>query len=142
MYTINATVTDDDGGAGSGSVMVIVYDPDAGFATGGGHIESAVGAAGKGQFQFNPHYRPGEDGPAASGGKVRFRLDSENVRLQSTGLEWLVVTPDRKVAVKGTGTLAGRDGGYGFVMYSYDADPDRYRIVVWPLDEGRSQGRN
>jgi hypothetical protein len=38
--------------------------------------------------------------------------------------------------------LAGRDGGYGFVMYAYDANPDRYRIVVWPLDEGRSQGRD
>jgi hypothetical protein len=71
---------------------------------------------------------------------VRFRLDGENVRLQSTGLEWLVVTPDRKVAVKGTGTLAGRDGGYGFVMYAYDADPDRYRIVVWSLDEGPIPG--
>jgi hypothetical protein len=53
-----------------------------------------------------------------------------------------VVTPDGKVAAKGTGTVNG-NSGYGFVLYGYDGclnggasgcrpgEPDRFRAVVW-----------
>jgi hypothetical protein len=149
MYTIKVKVTDDDGGVGSADVMVIVYDPDAGFATAAGQIDSPASgeitsplgalansaAQGSAHFTFNPKYLPGDSGPVPSGGKVNFRLGSD-FQLGSTGLEWLVVTPDDKVAVKGVATVDGRAGDYGFVLYAYDADPDRYRLVVWPLADG------
>jgi endonuclease/exonuclease/phosphatase family metal-dependent hydrolase len=142
MFTIDAKVTDDDGGVGSGTVMVIVYDPDGGFETAGIQIESPLGAlagepltVGPAHSEFNVQYRPGESGPAPSGGKVSFRFDG-HFDLDSTSLEWLVVTPDDKVATKGVATVAGRPGNYGFVLYAYDAEPDRYRLVAWPLAAG------
>lgn len=141
MFTINAKVTDDDGGVGSATVMVIVYDPDAGFATAGTQIESPPGAlageqaTGRAHSEFNIKYRPGENGPEPSGGKVSFRFDG-HFDLDSTSAEWLVITPDDKVAIKGVATVAGRPGDYGFVLYAYDAEPDRYRLVAWPLASG------
>jgi endonuclease/exonuclease/phosphatase family metal-dependent hydrolase len=142
MFTIDVSVTDDDGGTGTGSVMVIVYDPDAGFVTAGTQIDSPAGAladapnaTGRAHSQFNPKYRPNEQGPVPSGGKVDFRLGSD-FDLRSTALEWLVITPDDKAAIKGVGTVAGRSGEYGFVLYTYDAEPDRYRLVAWPMATG------
>ena len=45
------------------------------------------------------------------------------------------MTPDSKIAAKGTGTVAGRPGTYGYVLYAYDG-PDKVRMVVWPLSAG------
>ncbi|GII55921.1 hypothetical protein Pth03_43100 [Planotetraspora thailandica] len=129
MYTIKVTVTDDDLGTRTRETMVVVYDPDAGFATGGGHLASPEPFAGKGHFQFNPAYRPHDEGPEPTRGKVSFRVDGTDFDVASETLEWLVVTPDDKVAVKGT-TADGR----GFVLYGYD--PDRLRLVVWDLKTG------
>ncbi|MEV0590593.1 hypothetical protein [Nonomuraea cavernae] len=142
MFTIKTEVTDDDTGSGGHEVMVIVYDPDAGFGTQGGWLTSPAGsvtadppATGKGHFQANVKYLPHDQGPEPGNGKVSFRVTPAGFDLDSTSLEWLVVTPDDRIAVKGTGSVDGRPG-YGFVQYSYDADPDRVRLVVWPLTAG------
>ncbi|GAA3150541.1 hypothetical protein GCM10020001_087700 [Nonomuraea salmonea] len=115
MYTIDVTVTDDDGASDNAEVMVVVYDPDAGFVTAGSTIQSPAGAlsedpahTGKGSFQFNPKYKPHDDGPVPGGGKVSFGLAGSDLDLDATGLEWLVVTPDGKAAVKGTAKVGGR----------------------------------
>jgi endonuclease/exonuclease/phosphatase family metal-dependent hydrolase len=150
MFTIDAKVTDDDGGVGAATVMIIVYDPDGGSETAGIQIESPPGALagetviGPAHSQFNVQYHPGETGPAPSGGKVSFRFDG-HFDLDSTSLEWLVVTPDSKVAAKGVATVEDRTGDYGFVLYAYDAEPDRFRLVAWPLASGSNPdeaGRN
>ncbi|GIH80616.1 hypothetical protein Plo01_70450 [Planobispora longispora] len=145
MYTIKLTVTDDDGGSGAAEVMVVVYDPDAGFVTSGARIDSPTGAltgdpghTGRGSFQFNPKYRPHDEGPAPGGGKVSFRLAGTDFDLDATELEWLVVTRHGRAAVKGEATVSGRTG-YGFVLYGYD-DPDKLRLVVWPLSDGPVPG--
>ncbi|MCA2187883.1 PKD domain-containing protein [Nonomuraea cavernae] len=137
MYTIKTKVTDDDTGTNSSDVMVIVYDPDAGFATAGGQLTSPAGAltgdpaaTGRGHFQFNPKYHPHDEGPAPRNGKVAYRIQGVPLNLTSTELDWLVVTPDDRIAVKGA------SGDQGFVLYAYDADPDRFRLVVWPLSAG------
>ena len=133
MYTIETEVTDDDAGSGTAEVMVIVYDPDAGFATGGGLADE--GSAGKAHFQFNSRYHPHDEGPEPTIGKVDYRIDGRSLDVDSTNLEWLVVTPDDLVAVKGTGTLDG-EAGYGFVLYADSREPDRLRVVVWPSRSG------
>jgi len=146
MFTVNATVADDDGGVGQSEVMVIVYDPDAGFPTAAGHLNSPPGAitaaptsTGTAHFNLNPEYGPHDTGPEPRGGKVQFRVDSTTFDLRSAALEWLVVTPNDLFAVKGTGTVNGV-AGYSFVAYGYDAQPDRLRLVVWPLSSGPIPG--
>ncbi len=142
MYTLAVTVTDDDGGASVRTVLFVVYDPNAGFVTGGGQIASQPGAlisdpaaAGRGHFQFHAMYHKRDEGPAPGNGKVQFRLDGTTFDFASTHLDWLVVTQDGKAAIKGAGTLADKSG-FGFVLYAYDANDDKYRLVAWPLTAG------
>lgn len=141
MYTIDLAVSDDDGGSDRRTVLVVVYDPDAGFVTAGGFIDSPAGAlhsapdaTGKGHFQFNPKYHKGDQGPQPSGGKFSFSLQGASFDVDSIDLEWLVVTPDNKAALKGTASVGGQSG-FGFVAYAYD-DPDQFRLIVWPLTDG------
>ncbi|MEU4425542.1 PKD domain-containing protein [Actinoplanes sp. NPDC024001] len=145
MYTIRLTVRDDDTGEEQSTTMVVVYDPDAGFATTGAWLDSPAGAltadptaTGRLMVNLNPKYKPGESGPAPGGGKVTARLKGIDFELDATALDWLVVTPDDRVAVKGTGRVNGA-AGYGFVAYGYDT-PDRLRLVVWPLSSGEHPG--
>lgn len=146
MFTVQLTVTDDDTGSDMSTTMVIVYDPDGGFATAGAHLDSQVGALatepdaeGRLSVQLNPGYRPHDEGPAPGRGKVQARLTGTAFELESTALEWLVVTSDDKVAVKGTATVGGVPG-YGFVAYGFDQADDALRLVVWPLSAGEFPG--
>lgn len=132
MYTIETEVLDDDTGLGTAEVLVIVYDPDAGFATGGGLDDADDGRV---HFQLNPKYHPQEEGPAPSLGKVRYQIAGTSFDLESTALEWLVVTPGDLVAVKGLATVDDEDG-YGFVLYGDANEPDRLRLTVWPTGAG------
>ncbi|OKI86617.1 hypothetical protein A6A27_39910 [Micromonospora sp. CB01531] len=138
MYTIEVAVTDDDGGTGTAEVMVIVYDPKGGFITEGGVITSPAGAfpanpehIGKLHVQATVKYLPGENGPVPGNGRIAADLEGGEMRLQSTGLEWLVVAPSGKLAAKGVGTVGGQ-AGFGFLFYGED-DPDGLRLVVWRL---------
>nr|BFE83233.1 hypothetical protein GCM10020093_058340 [Planobispora longispora] len=94
MYTIKLTVTDDDGGSGAAEVMVVVYDPDAGFVTSGARIDSPTGAltgdpghTGRGSFQFNPKYRPHDEARPRAGQselpprRNRFRPGRDRARM-------------------------------------------------------------
>lgn len=145
MYTITSTVEDDDRGGVRTSVMVIVYDPDGGFATSGAYLDSPAGAlttaptaSGRLYLQLNPKYTPGDPGPAVSGGKISGNLRDAAFSLDSATLDWLVVTQAGKAAAKGTATVNG-ESGYGYVVYGYD-DPDKLRLVVWRLSEGDYPG--
>jgi hypothetical protein len=137
MYTIKTTVTDDDTGAGQEEVMVIVYDPKAGVARGNGWLD----APGVGGFDFTSSYPT----PAATvpDGATTFAVPPElNLNLRNhQRLEWLVVTRDGKVAIKGRAErIPGQD--VGFVLYGYvgcpagqsgacQRGPHRLRMVVW-----------
>jgi hypothetical protein len=72
IYTICVTVTDDDGGADTECAenYVVVFDPGAGFVTGGGWISAAPGsfpadpsASGPGRFGFVSKYKKGGQRP-------------------------------------------------------------------------------
>ncbi|HYN93761.1 MAG TPA: hypothetical protein VES42_07910 [Pilimelia sp.] len=160
MFTINTVVTDDDGAPVTGSVLVVVYDPDGPWANSDGSFDSPAGAltaqpdtTGEGWFHLSGRYYPQDTTRPA--GSARGWLPHTDYRFGTDGgtLDWLVVTPDGKVAAKGSGTLAGRAGRYGFVFYGYDgcaqggtagacqAGPDRFRGVVWPLSAGPNPGQ-
>ena len=156
MFTIRTEVTDDDGGSGSADVLVIVYDPHGGWANVDGSYDSPAGAltgspaaVGEGWAHLTGRYYP-QNNPSIPQGATRNWLPVDPYRFDITGgtLEWLVVTPDGKIAAKTSGTLAGSSERYGIVYYAYESctgttragacqtGPDRIRTVVWPLSKG------
>ena len=140
VYTVTATVTDDDGGSGSGTYQyVVVYDPGAGFVTGGGWITSPAGAytanpslTGRANFGFVSKYQPGASVPT---GQTQFHFKAGDLNFHSTAYEWLVVAGAR-AQYKGTGTING-SGSYSFLLTVIDGQEpggggvDRFRLKVW-----------
>ena len=133
VYTIDVTVTDDDGEFDTESVMVVVYDPSGGFVTGGGWITSPAGAykadeflIGKATFGFVAKYKKGANVPD---GNTEFQFKAGDLNFHSTSYEWLVVAGD-KAQFKGEGTVNGQ-GSYKFMIWADDDNPDTFRIQIW-----------
>jgi hypothetical protein len=147
VYTISLRVRDDDGGEGTkvASSYVVVYDPSAGFVTGGGWITSPAGAyapnlsaAGKATFGFVARYQKGASLPS---GNTEFQFQLANLKFQSTTYQWLVVG-GAKAQFKGEGTINGASQVYGFLLTVIDGQMlggdgvDRFRIKIWDKQSG------
>jgi len=140
IYTVQMTVTDDDGGAGQSLFQyVVVYDPSGGFATGNGWIDSPEGAyvpdpllTGKAIFGFVSRYQKGADVPT---GQAHFRFQVAHLSFQSSSYDWLVVTGNNYARFKGAGTInraMAPDGDYyRFMLWAGDGEPDTFRIKIW-----------
>lgn len=144
IYTICLTVTDDDGASDKKCApnYVVVYDPSAGFVTGGGWIDVPEGSypadpsvSGPGRFGFVSKYQKGATTP---NGQTEFQFKAGSLNFHSTSYDWLVVSGSKAI-YKGTGTVNGEDG-YRFLVSVVDADKsggeDTYRIKVWKADSG------
>jgi hypothetical protein len=145
VYTIKVTVTDDDGDSGESIYQyVVVYDPNDGFVTGGGWIDSPEGAyiadptlIGKANFGFVSKYKKGATVPT---GVTEFQFKVADLNFHSESYDWLVVA-GAKAQFKGIGTING-DGAYKFLLTGIDADInnndsstiDRFRIKIWIED--------
>jgi YVTN family beta-propeller protein len=140
VYTVEVIVTDDDGESDTELFQyVVVYDPTAGFVTGGGWIDSPPGAygpdaslTGKAIFGFTSKYEKGATTPS---GKTSFKFNVANLDFSSDIYEWLVVA-GAKAQFKGTGTI-NSDGEYGFMLTAIDGQinggggVDKFRIKIW-----------
>lgn len=125
VFTVHVEVTDDDGGVGSRSstldhpAYVVVYDPTAGHVTGGGWIDSPVGACagacaaagGKATFGFVARYRPNSSVPE---GNTEFRVQAGDWSFRSTSYGWLTMTAD-VARFQGQGQVNGKSG-YEFLL--------------------------
>jgi PKD repeat protein len=150
VYTIRVSVTDDDNESGSRSsavdvpAYIVVYDPSAGFVTGGGWIGSPENAyvadpslAGMATFGFVATYVQGANTPS---GNTEFWFHAGALNFTSTSYDWLVVA-GTKAKYKGEGTVNGA-GGYGFMLTAIDGDKndnggsDAFRIKIWDLATG------
>jgi PKD repeat protein len=145
VYTVVAQVGDDDGGTQQATFQyVVVYDPTAGFVTGGGWIDSPPGAyagdaalTGKATFGFVSKYLPGANKPS---GNTEFQFKAGTLNFRSTSYDWLVVA-GAQAKYKGEGTI-NSGGAYGFMLTAIDGalagggGTDAFRIKIWDLVTG------
>jgi hypothetical protein len=143
IYTVDLTVTASDGRIGqpSSPLPVVVYDPEGGFVTGGGWINSPVGACnfgsctddtiGKATFGFVSKYKKGQSTPS---GNTEFQFKAGDLNFHSEAYDWLVVNQnDSRDQFKGSGTINGQ-GTSKFMLWAGDGDPDTFRIRIWNED--------
>ena len=136
VYTVTLTVEDDDGDSDQSVFQyIVVYDPSAGFVTGGGWIDSPEGAyapdpslAGKANFGFVSRYKKGADIPS---GQTEFQFKVADLNFHSSSYDWLVINQaGLRAQFKGTGTINGI-GSYKFILWASDDDTDTFRIKIW-----------
>jgi PKD repeat protein len=135
VYQVTVTVSGADGSASATlAEYVVIYDPDGGFVTGGGWIDSPAGAyaadpdlTGKANFGFNSKYKKGASVPD---GNTNFQFQAGDLHFQSTSYDWLVVAGQDRAKFKGEGTING-EGEYGFMLTATDGSPDTFRIKTW-----------
>jgi hypothetical protein len=150
VYKVTLTVTDACGAAGSAdtvnglAALVVIYDPSAGFVTGGGFINSPPGAysggpalTGKANFGFVSRY---QGGAAAPSGQTEFQFKAGDLNFHASVYDWLVVSGPL-AQYTGTGTLNG-GGRFGFVVTVLDGQSngggnvDRLRMKIWDETTG------
>lgn len=127
---------------------LVVYDPSAGFVTGGGWIDSPADAyaadpnlSGKATFGFVSKYQKGKSTPT---GQTEFVFNAANLNFHSSAYDWLVVNQaGTNAQFKGSGTINGA-GNYSFMLWASDGDKDTnpstldtFRIKIW--DSNTSQ---
>ena len=141
VYSIQLTVRDNDGGSDTrlASGQVVVYDPAAGWVTGGGWIASPVGAnalapttTGKLTFGFVARYESGSSVPT---GNAEFKLSVGKLDFRSTSFDWMVVS-DGSALLHGRGTVNGV-GDYEFAVVAIDSQSQgAIRIQIWNRASG------
>lgn len=146
VYNVSVVVTDKDGGVGSAVATdyIVIYDPDGGFVTGGGWIDSPVGAytanptlTGKANFGFVSKYKKGASVPS---GSTEFNFSIANLNFHSESYQWLVVNQGgTRAQYKGDGRINGEqapgDVPYHFMLWATDdAVADTFRIKIWYED--------
>ncbi len=120
LYTVTVTVTDAYGESGSGTTTAVVYDPSAGFVTGGGRITDSTGSSNN--FGFVAKYQSGGTMPV---GSLEYQHAGGNFHAKS--FSYLVVSSGT-ATLAGSGTLDGVSG-YSFVLTVTD-NPDQFAITI------------
>ena len=118
--------------------MIVIYDPSAGFVTGGGWIMSPANAyaanpslTGKASFGFVSKYQRGAIVPT---GDTQFTFQVGNLDFHSKAYQWLVIS-GAMAQYKGSGTING-SGNYNFILTARDGSqvgnnsPDGFRIKI------------
>ena len=140
-------------------IVLAVFDPNGGFATGGGGTSSPAGAdlnnptgTGNVTFGFSAKYLPNSTTPS---GDVEFHYNAGSINFKSTSLTVLVVTSEPRAQLQGTGTIngstscqfsldawqgsfqPGNTDAFGIRIYNCGgATGDRYNLATKPTSQG------
>jgi len=138
VYWVKMVVYDNHDAASNESIYeyVVVYDPEAGFVTGGGWIDTPSGSytadpalEEKAKFEFAVRFKRGKK--IQMDGDFLFQFDQTPFMLTSTSIDWLVIDQDAMTAqFKGQGMLNGT-GNYHFWVWVTDSEIDTFRIKIW-----------
>ena len=120
---------------------VVIYDPSAGFVTGGGWIESPAGAyvpdpdaSGQATFGFITKFYRTRTVLNLSGSTV-FEFHAADLRFTSSDIDFLVVN-ESKAIYRGEGYIEGDTSNLGFMLTAQDFGDvgDKFRIQIWDAD--------
>ncbi len=144
VYEVCLTVNDGSLDSAPACTLAVVYDPSAGFVTGGGWLTSPTGAyvadrslTGRATFGFVAKYQKGASVPT---GNTAFEFDLAGLAFSSQSYEWLVVNQGGSNAqFKGSGLINGAadpNGNlYQFMLWAGDGassnSADTFRIKIW-----------
>jgi hypothetical protein len=144
VYLIMVKVQNNrDALTGTASTEIVVYDPSAGFVTGGGWINSPSGAmpanpgpTGTANFGFVSAYKKGATVPT---GETEFQFQVGNLDFHSNTYTVLVVSGNQ-AQYRGSGTINGANDSsgnpYQFILTAKDGDmnggtnPDGFRMKI------------
>ena len=138
VYAIFAEIE----GCTSQLVYLPVYDPNGGFVTGGGWIDSPAnamisGVTGKANFGFNAKYKNGKNNMNEVDGNTNFQFKAGDLHFSSTNYNDMeLVISGAKATYTGTGTVNG-GGNHKFRVVAIDGDvnggggDDKFRIKIW-----------
>jgi PKD repeat protein len=140
VYALSLTLTDAAGESDTAVYeYVVIYDPDGGWISGHGTIDSPPEAyrpdptlADQARFGFISRYKKGAAVPV---GTTRFQFRIADFEFYSDAYEWMVVA-GAKAQYKGIGAVNGA-GVYRFMLTAVDGDllgrnkPDTFRIKIW-----------
>lgn len=139
VYTLTIEAEDLAGNKSNVTRDFVIYNPDGGFVTGGGWINSPAGAykadpalTGKVSFGFVSKYKKGATVPT---GQTTFKFKIGDIEFKSTGYEWLAIS-EIKAEYKGIGEINGQ-GNYGIILTAIDSDKlinsneDIFIIKIW-----------
>ncbi|WP_373056715.1 YDG domain-containing protein [Zunongwangia sp. H14] len=130
------------GGCSESEAYLPVYDPDGGFVTGGGWIQSPgtameSGATGKANFGFNAKYKNGKNNMTEVDGNTNFQFQAGDLHLKSISHDNMsLVISGAKATYRGVGTVNGA-GTHKFLLIAIDGDVsggggvDKFRIKIW-----------
>ncbi len=131
LYTVKVTVTDDDGHSGWDYLRyVAIYDNTDGTVDALVTFDDPQGA-GEADLEFNARYwhpTVSEEDSNTAIGMVKFRLG--DIAFESKSYDYLVITPENEVFLKGRGALNGV-ADYRFLVAAVDGKPDLVRIKIW-----------
>ena len=129
---------------GTTCVSFVVYDPSAGFVTGGGWITSPAGACldptvcganatGQANFGFVSKYQKGASVPS---GNTQYVFHAGSLNFSSSTYQWLIVNrAGSNAQFKGTGTINGA-GNYTFMIWATQGSPNTFRIQITNANTG------
>lgn len=133
VYTLVVTAIDVAGNTGvADPIFFVVYDPNGGFATGGGWFytdEESTLPDGRANFGFVTKYKKG-----AATGNLEFQYKDADINLKSQTIDWLVISGS-SAQFQGTATING-EGLYTFRVQVKDngtpgAGVDHFDIRIW-----------
>jgi hypothetical protein len=145
VFAVKMNVKDTSGAIGTADAvdgvnsLVVIFDPNGGFVTGGGWLDSPAGAlvaspstTGKVNFGFVSKYFRNATNPK---GETEFDFRLANFKFNALNFDYLAISGAR-AQYKGLGKVNG-DGGYGFILTVIDGQAtggggvDKFRIKIW-----------
>ncbi|WP_162426285.1 HYR domain-containing protein [Pontibacter pudoricolor] len=147
VYSVGLTVTDHCGASTTTRFdYVVIFDPNGGFVTGGGWIDSPPGAyvanptlVGKANFGFVAKYKKGSN---QVDGNTEFQFKAGDLNFKSSAHDAMsLVVAGYKAIYKGVGSINGNEN-YAFMVSVEDGnlkgsqEADRFRIKIWDRRDG------